>query len=56
MLNFIKKQSIATWVSILTLLLAVVALIVYGVNVGGAGYFNGSAVSSVVPAELSPSW
>lgn len=52
MLNFIKKQSIATWVSILTLLLAVVALIVYGVNVGGAGYFNGSTVSSVVTCGI----
>lgn len=48
MLNFIKKQSIGTWISLGALILAVVSAIVYGVNVGSMGYFYDNKVTLLV--------
>lgn len=48
MLDIIKKQSVGTWIALGTLLLTIVSAIVYGANVGGAGYFNSAGVSEVV--------
>ncbi len=48
MLNFIKKQSVGTWITLGALILAVVSAILYGVNVGGDGYFYGNTVTLLV--------
>ena len=47
-MNFLKKQSAGSWISILTAILTLVSLIVYAVNIGGAGYFQGASVSNLV--------
>jgi hypothetical protein len=46
--GFIKKQSVAIWISLATFVLALVALIIYLVNGASAGYFYGDTNSTVV--------
>lgn len=48
MRNDIKKQSVGTWIMLATFVLLVVSFILYGVNVGGAGYFHERGVGEVV--------
>lgn len=45
----IKKQSAGVWVNLIAAILAVVSLIVYGVNISSAGYFQNASVSSMLP-------
>ncbi|MFR1632975.1 MAG: hypothetical protein ACLSU0_07455 [Oscillospiraceae bacterium] len=47
-MNVIKRQSIANWISLGTLVFALIGFILYAVNIGSAGYFNGITVSSLV--------
>lgn len=47
-MNVIKRQSIANWISLGTLVFALIGFILYAVNIGSAGYFNGVTVSSLV--------
>lgn len=47
-MNVIKRQSIANWISLGTLIFALIGFILYAVNIGSAGYFNGLTVSSLV--------
>lgn len=47
-MNVIKRQSIANWISSGTLVFALIGFILYAVNIGSAGYFNGITVSSLV--------
>lgn len=44
----IKKFSAGAWVSCITAVLALVALIAYGMNVSGAGYFHNASVTNLV--------
>lgn len=48
-MNVIKKFSVGAWITLASVALAVASLIVYGVNIGGAGYFQNAAVSNLVP-------
>lgn len=48
MLDFIKKQTIGTWISLGAFIMTLVSVIIYGVGVGGAGYFSGRGVTSLV--------
>ena len=43
----IKKQSAGVWVNLIVAILALASLIVYGVNISSAGYFQNAAVSSM---------
>ena len=45
----IKKQSAGVWVNLIAAILALASLIVYGVNISSAGYFQNAAVSSMLP-------
>ena len=47
-MNVIKRQSIANWISLGTLVFALIGFILYAVNIGSAGYFNGITVSALV--------
>lgn len=47
-MNLIKKQTAGSWITLITLVLAVVSLIVYNVNVNGEGYFQNSTVPKAV--------
>lgn len=47
-MNMIKRQTAGSWVTFITLILAVVSLIVYNVNVNGEGYFQNSTVPKAV--------
>lgn len=51
-MNFLKKQSIGTFVSLGACVLAIVAAIIYGVNVASEGYFMKMSVSSVVVCSV----
>ncbi len=48
MLDLIKKQTVGTWITLGTLILAIVSAIIYGVGVGSAGYFKGDYVVPLV--------
>lgn len=52
----IKKQSVGVWANLIAAILAVASLIVYGVNISSAGYFQNAAVSSMttygIPAVI----
>lgn len=43
----IKKQSAGVWVNLIVAILALASLIVYGVNISSAGYFQNATVSSM---------
>ena len=45
----IKKQSAGVWVNLIAVILAVASLIVYGVNISSAGYFQNATVSIMLP-------
>ena len=47
-MNIIKRQTAGSWITFITLVLAVVSLIVYNVNVNGEGYFQNSTVPQAV--------
>lgn len=47
-MNMIKRQTAGSWITFITLVLAVVSLIVYNVNVNGEGYFQNSTVPKAV--------
>ncbi len=51
-MNFLKKQTISSWVTLLALILSIISSIIYGANVGGAGYFNGMSNSTIVTASV----
>ncbi len=51
-MNFIKKQTVSTWISLAALILTIVGIIIYGVNVSSAGYFQGTAAGSLVAASV----
>lgn len=44
----LKKISIGGWIACLAALLTLVALIIYGSNIGAKGYFQGASVSGTV--------
>ncbi len=44
----IKKMSVGAWISAVAALLSLVSVIVYGVNVSSAGYFQNASVSNLV--------
>lgn len=48
-MNVIKKLSVGAWITLAAAVLTVVALIVYAVNITGAGYFQNAAVANLVP-------
>ena len=43
-----KKFSIGAWITCCAAVLALIALIVYAINVGAAGYFQGASVRNLV--------
>lgn len=47
-MKLIKRQTAGSWITFITLVLAVVSLIVYNVNVNGEGYFQNSTVPKAV--------
>ncbi len=47
-MTLIKKQTIGTWMALLTFVLGVIAFISYQLNVAGEGYFHGKAVGGAV--------
>lgn len=51
-MNLIKKQSAGVWANLLTVLVALVAVIVYAANIAGAGYFHNAAVSSMLTFSI----
>jgi hypothetical protein len=48
MTEFVKKQSVGTWITFAGLILSIIAFIIYGVNVTSAGYFRQATIGSVV--------
>ncbi len=47
-MNFVKKMSVGGWIALVTAALALVSAIVYGVNIGIAGYFKNASVSNLI--------
>lgn len=47
-MNMMKRQTAGSWITFITLVLAVASLIVYNVNVNGEGYFQNSTVPQAV--------
>lgn len=47
-MNAIKKFSAGAWITAATAVLGIVSLIVYFVNISGAGYFQGASVHNLV--------
>ncbi|MCH5159016.1 MAG: hypothetical protein J1F33_07465 [Clostridiales bacterium] len=52
MLDFIKKQKIGNWITLGTLILAVVSAIVYGVHISKVGTFYGLTVPTLVITSI----
>lgn len=48
-MEFIKKQSIGVWISLVSLILAIAGLIAYQNNISSDGYFKGASVSAAIP-------
>lgn len=48
-MNNVKKLSVGAWIALVTAVLALVALIVYTVNIKSAGYFQNASVTNMVP-------
>ena len=48
-MNVIKKFSVGAWITLAAAVLGLVSIIVYAVNIGGAGYFQNAAVSNMIP-------
>ncbi len=51
-MEFIKKQTIGTWITVLTFIFGIVAFITYNLNVAGEGYFHGKTVDIAVTYML----
>lgn len=51
-MEFVKKQSVSTWVSLGACLLGIVAAIIYGVNIAKPGYFMDMSVTAVVVCSI----
>ncbi len=51
-MNFIKKQTIGNWLTLAALVFALISAIIYGVNVGSAGYFKGRTSEPLVAATV----
>lgn len=51
-MSFMKKQAAGFWASLITLILAVVSIIIYNVNIGSEGYFQGAAVANAMNSFL----
>lgn len=51
-MTFMKNQTKGTWVTLMTLLLAVISIIVYNVNIAGEGYFQNAAVPKAVSYSI----
>ncbi len=47
-MNFVKKMSVGGWIALIAAVLALVSAIVYGVNIGSAGYFKNASVSNLI--------
>ena len=45
-MEFIKKQSLGVWASLVALILAIAGLVAYNSNISSEGYFKGSSVAS----------
>lgn len=43
----VKKMSVGAWISVVAALLSLASVIVYGVNISGAGYFQNASVSNL---------
>ncbi len=41
-----KKLSVGMWITCIAAVLAIIAFIIYSVNIGAEGYYNGAAVSN----------
>ena len=46
-MNVIKKFSVGAWITLVAAVMALVSVIVYTVNISGAGYFQNAAVSNL---------
>ncbi|MDE6589746.1 MAG: hypothetical protein K2K53_05260 [Oscillospiraceae bacterium] len=46
-MNIVKKFSIGAWIALVTAVLALVSVIVYTVNISGAGYFQNASVGNM---------
>ncbi|MCD8295343.1 MAG: hypothetical protein LUE27_08905 [Clostridia bacterium] len=51
-MNFVKKQTASTWITLIVLILALVSVIIYGVNVSSTGYFKSITSSTVVVSSV----
>ena len=47
-MNFMKKQTAGSGITFVAFVLSIVAIIVYFVNIGSAGYFQNAAVPETV--------
>lgn len=47
-MSFIKKQTAGVWATFITLVLALVSVVIYLINIGGQGYFQGAVVAEAV--------
>ncbi len=47
-MSFIKKQTVGSMGTLITLILAVISVVIYFVNIGSEGYFQGASVSSTM--------
>lgn len=47
-MSFMKKQAAGFWASLITLILTVVSIIIYNVNIGSEGYFQGAVVANAM--------
>lgn len=47
-MNIVKKFSVGAWIALVTAVLALVSVIVYGVNISSEGYFQNASVTNLV--------
>lgn len=47
-MNIVKKLSVGGWIALVTAVLALISVIVYGVNVSSEGYFQNASVTNLV--------
>ncbi len=52
MKDFIKKQSLGSYLTLAVLVLSIISFIVYGINVGANGYFYASSVTAVIVCSI----
>lgn len=51
-MNFIKKQSVSTWLVCATFVLTLLGVIMYGANVGNLGYFHKIPAGNLVVCSV----